>query len=62
MKRHVFFPSLLLLCGVLLAACQSPHSQAPQSAPGLEVQPLRPGIWMHISYNTSMAWFAPPTA
>ena len=52
MKRHVFFPSLLLLCGVLLAACQSPHSQAPQSAPGLEVQPLRPGIWMHTSYNT----------
>jgi len=52
MKRHAFFPSLLLLYGLLLAACQSSDTQVPQSASGLEVQPLGPDVWMHTSYNT----------
>ncbi len=52
MKRHTFFSSLLLICGLLVAGCQSLDSHHPQANPGLQVEQLRPGVWMHTSYNT----------
>ncbi|HEX5677679.1 MAG TPA: subclass B1 metallo-beta-lactamase [Alcanivorax sp.] len=50
MKHHVFVSSLLLLFGLLISGCQSTHH--PQADPGLQVEQLRPGVWMHTSYNT----------
>ncbi|ASK33310.1 VIM family subclass B1 metallo-beta-lactamase [Alcanivorax sp. N3-2A] len=52
MIRNPFLPFLLLL-GLVFAGCQShPAGHAPAGDPGLRVEPLAPGVWMHTSYNT----------
>lgn len=52
MKHHAFYAPWLLLLGLLVAGCQSQHRHSPPGNPGLQVEQLEPGVWMHTSYNT----------
>mgnify|MGYP002264010683 CR=1 FL=1 len=52
MKYPTFFATWLLLLGLLVAGCQSDHRHSPSASPGLHVEQLEPGVWMHTSYNT----------
>ena len=52
MTHPAFFSSLLLLGALLMNGCQSHDAHHPQSKPGLKMEQLQPGVWMHTSYNT----------
>lgn len=52
MKHQAFFTPCLLILGLLMAGCQSHNSHSPSTNPGLQVEELEPGVWMHTSYNT----------
>lgn len=52
MKHHTFLSSLLLVGMLLMAGCQTQHHPAHQADPGLQVEAIQSGVWMHTSYNT----------
>ncbi|HAM74287.1 MAG TPA: hypothetical protein DCQ09_01320, partial [Alcanivorax sp.] len=52
MRHHTFLSSLLLVGMLLMAGCQTQHNPAHQANPGLQVEAIQPGVWMHTSYNT----------
>jgi glyoxylase-like metal-dependent hydrolase (beta-lactamase superfamily II) len=52
MKHQAFSAPWLLIVALLMAGCQGHTNHAPSVNPGLQVEQLEPGIWMHTSYNT----------
>lgn len=52
MKHHTFLAPWLLIAALLMAGCLSHNRHSPSANPGLHVEQLEPGVWMHTSYNT----------
>ena len=52
MKHFPWLTPVLLMCTLWIAGCHLHGGDHPRTNPGLQVEPLAPGVWMHTSYNT----------